>query len=192
MKDLAITLESCRGANLPNWNPMELSQPLQLRSLESEGPFSWNEDDIWQRSVVWPMLERLSATNIAFLPNLAPQLTGLKSFRLRVNQGENGLKPALWNFLREQCPQLAILDLTGCTADINTQLRLWENLGKTLVFLRIHEDERPNAFQERPTHSLTEMENIANKCCKVRSLGLDIECIDNSVRIYSLLTEISD
>ena len=125
---------------------MELSQPLQLRSLEFEGPVSWNEDDISQGSVAWPMLERLSATNIAFVPDLAPQLIGLKSLRLRVNQGENGLKPALWELLREQCPQLAILDLTGCTADINTQLRLWENLGKSLVFLRIHEDERPDAF----------------------------------------------
>ena len=104
MKDLAITLESCRGANLPNWNPIDLSQPLQLRSLEFEGPVSWNEDDIWQGSVAWLTLENLSATNIAFLPDLAPQLTGLKSLRLRVNQGENGLKPALWKFLREQCP----------------------------------------------------------------------------------------
>ena len=135
--------------------------------------------------MVWPGLERLSTTDTSFLPGLAPQLTGLKSLQIRLKEGgDETIRSALWSLL-EQCNQLTCLDLTGCTADINVQqARLWEHLGKALVSLRIHQDEIPDAYLERPILSITTMEIIADNCQRLRSLGLDIECIEHLVGDY--------
>lgn len=184
LKDLAVVWEE--GTHAVTWaaSLQLLSSPLQLRSLELDGPMEMSlHDTAWQWSVVWPMLERFSCTNISFLPNLASHLTGLKSLRLRVSRDED--KDGLWTFLREQCHKLEVLDITGCTAQINRQgTAIWEHLGKTLISLRIHEDEMPGAFRERPILSRSQLEHLATTCHSIRSLGLDVECSFRPMSTY--------
>ena len=123
------------------------------------------------------MLERLSISHIPFSSDLAPQLTALKILRLRLHQYDD--KQVLLDILRDKCPNLRSLDLTACTADINgRQGKLWDTFGQNLESLRIHEDQ---GMGERPTLSLLELESIARNCCKLRSLGLDLDYSENSV-----------
>lgn len=108
LKDLAVVWEEGNHALTWSRSLQLLLTPLQLRSLELDGPMKGTtKEDSWQWSVDWPTLERLSCTNISFLPILASQLTGLKSLRLRVKPNED--KNGLWKFLQEQCHQLAVL-----------------------------------------------------------------------------------
>lgn len=200
LKDLAVIWE--RGSHSLTWHrSLELlSTPLQLRSLELDGPMDFpGIEKPWQLSVAWPTLERFSCTNISFLPNLASQLTGLTSLRLRVGDDED--RGALWTFLHEQCHQLSVLDLTGCTAAINRNgAEIWKHLGKTLISLRIHEDEIPSAFRERPTLSPLQLGILATTCQRLRSLGLDLECpyrptlltSEKIPREYQMLDQVAD
>ena len=173
LEDLAIDWESVpTGSSLLE----NLSPQLQLRSLEVDGP-TYFGDSVWQWSVEWSMLERLSISHIPFSSDLAPQLTALKILRLRLHGHDD--KQVLLNILRDKCPNLTSLDLTACTAEINGMRgKMWDNFGHNLDSLRIHEDER---IDERPTLSLLELESIAKNCCKLRSLGLDLDYSEHSV-----------
>lgn len=186
LKDLEVVWDGEDHA-MTWWQSLQsLPTPLQLRSLELDGPMNLIAcEESWKWSVAWPQLERFSCTNISFLQNLATQLTGLNSLRLRVSQDED--KDGLWTFLSKHCHQLKILDLTGCTAYINRlSTHLWEHLGRTLISLRIHEDEMPSAFRERPTLSSSQLEHLAKTCHKLRSLGLDLECSYRPLSSYQL------
>ena len=173
LKDLAIDWESVpTGSSLLE----NLSPQLQLRSLEVDGP-TYIGDSVWQWSVEWSMLERLSISHIPFSSELAPQLSALKILRLRLHEHDD--KQILLDTLRDKCPNLTSLDLTACTAEINARWgKLWNNFGHNLESLRIHEDER---IDERPILSLLELESIARNCCKLRSLGLDLDYSEHSV-----------
>ena len=173
LKDLAIDQEIYPAGI---WLLENLSPQLQLRSLEVDGP-TYMGDSVWQWSVEWSMLERLSISYIHFPSDLAPQMNALKILRLRFNGQDN--KQALLGILRDKCPNLTSLDLTACTTVIN-ELRgkLWDNFGHNLESLRIHEDER---FDERPILSPLNLESIARNCCRLRSLGLDLNHSEHPV-----------
>lgn len=174
LKDLAIEWLSIPAGSSYLEN---LPSPLQLRSLEVDVSTHNYRGSIWQWSVAWSMLERLSISHIPFSSDLAPQLTALKVLRLRLHRGDD--KHLLLDMLRDKCPNLTSLDLTACTADINGRRgKLWDNFGQNLESLRIHEDQRAD---ERPTLSLLELESIARNCCKLRSLGLDLDYSEHSV-----------
>ena len=185
LRDLAISCHSLENLSViwksrshaQTWYESleHLPESLQLRSLEVDGPMELPDNGgVWNWSIKWPLLEDFSCTNITFLPSLASQLIGLRVLPLRIGLGE--LVSALWAFLVEQCLQLAVLDLTGCTAAINKSGEdLWGHLGKTLISLRIHEDERPRGTCCRPVLLRPQLRLIATCCPKIRSLGLDVE-----------------
>ena len=174
LKDLAIEWENIPAGSHHLEN---LPSPLQLRSLQVDVSNQHYRESIWQWSVAWSMLERLSISQIPFSSDLAPQLTALKILRLQLHEGDD--KQVLLDILRNKCPNLTSLDLTACTADINRRRgKLWDSFGHNLESLRIHEDERIGG---RPILSLLELQSIERNCCKLRSLGIDIDESGNSV-----------
>ena len=140
---------------------------LRLRSLEIYG----GVPHAMKLSVAWPVLERLSLDSSYYFGAFEVDFSGLKILRLRMVNGYP-LDSAL-----KSCKKLEILDLTGSInmvwlADDD----LWASVGKTLIKLRLHEDEFFNKEGRRNVLSPTDMERIAKHCPNLRSLGLDLEC----------------
>ena len=142
---------------------------LHLRSLELYGG-----DDLFffKFPVAWSMLERLSIDTVTLGSTDIPELSCLKSLRLRV---------PVWGILQlsnflQNCKKLEVLDLIGCTRDMQTAKdSFWESVGKTLIALRLHEGEEEPP-RDKPLLSLNDMRRIARNCRKLRSLGLDLAC----------------
>ena len=156
--------------------------PLELRSLELYGsPLKF-----WRLPVVWQKLERLSMDSISNFPDLASQFTGLKILRICL-EGQQKVEH-LAEFL-QNCTQLESLDLTGFTTYVqNSSPTFWQNVGKTLIKLRLHENEKPDMVEDRPVLSTTDLARIARYSRKLRSLGLDLQC--NGQEWVSLISHI--
>ena len=142
--------------------------PLRLRSLELYGcAFDTN-----QLPVVWPMLERLSLGRISSLPSLIPEISGLKSLKLRIDGFGDSLLLAT---ILKCCKRLEALDLSGRISSI-AKVDFWEHFGTTLIKLRLHEEDVLNRVDENVILCSTIMGCIAEHCHNLRSLGLDLEC----------------
>ena len=169
LRDLTIV----SAFNSPHVSPYQEQgepKPLHLRSLELYGRVF----DIFKLPVVWPMLERLSLDSLSYLPSFVPDFAGLKSLRLR--NGDSNNSDSL-NIALQECKKLEILDLTGFVSSVQmAEEDFWEHAGKTLIKLRLHEDEMPDRVSVRPTLSVTDVGRIAKYCHKLRSLGLDLPC----------------
>jgi len=143
--------------------------PLQLRSLELYSCLYHP----WRPEISWSMLERLSMDSISWLPEVASQLTNLKSLHLNVEINDD--RHFLTSFLRS-CKRLEVLDLTGYAKHVQIgEESLWRHLGKTLVKLRFHENQRFMADHQWPNTTNEEIVMIASACPNLRSLGLNIE-----------------
>ena len=156
--------------------------PLELRSLELYGiPM-----EFWRLPVVWQKLERLSMDSISNFPDLASQFTGLKILRICVEGHDESVHLA--EFL-QKCTQLESLDLTGFTNYVQSSSQtFWQNVGKTLIKLRLHEHEKRDIVGDRPVLSTTDLARIAEYSRKLRSLGLDLQC--NGQEWVSLISHI--
>lgn len=181
LRDLSIA-SNFNSARLPTYQEIGSSNPLHLRSLEI-----YNRNyEIWNFPVVWPMLERLSLDDYYFLPEVLPDLAGLKSFKFRTGHSSNVLPLII---AMQGCKSLESLDLTGSIGFINTVGEdFWERVGKTLTKLRLHEEEKTERVGSRPTLSVTNMGHLAKHCHKLRSLGLDLAC--NGREWVSLISHI--
>ena len=144
------------------------AEPLRLRSLELYG----HGFDEPRRPVVWPMLERLSLNWRSSLPSAIPDFSGLKSLALRIKNVSDGL---LLGTILQSCKRLENLDLSGHISII-AENDLWESVGKTLIKLRLHEEEVLNRVDGTAVLYSTVMGCIAGHCRNLRSLGLDLEC----------------
>lgn len=181
LRDLTIT----SAFDSSHLLPYQETEPLLLRSLEL-----WGCDiDISELPVAWPMLERLSLDRLYFLPRLVPDFAGLKSLRLRARGSSRNL--FLGRFLRG-CRKLEVLDLTGFTSSIQRAKEdFWENPGKTLNKLRLHEEESLDRLGEDLTLSTMHVGRIAKYCGNLRTLGLDIQC-DGHQWPHAMLKHIAD
>lgn len=156
--------------------------PLELRSLELYG----SPLEFWRLPVVWQKLERLSMDSISNFPDLASQFTGLKILRICLEEQQESAHLA--EFL-QKCTHLESLDLTGFTTYVQSSSQtFWQNVGKTLIKLRLHEDEKRNIVGDRPVLSMTDLARIAKYSRKLRSLGLDLQC--NGQEWVSLISHI--
>ena len=163
LRDLSIN-----SPQSPFFNGQGKSDPLRLRSLELHGCTF----DTAQLPVVWPILERLSLDRVSSLPSVIPDISGLKSLKLRVDGfGESLL---LGTILR-CCTRLEVLDLSGRISSI-AEVNLWELVGTTLIKLRLHEEDVLNRDDDNAVPYSRFMGCIAEHCHKLRSLGLDLEC----------------
>lgn len=144
--------------------------PLLLRSLELYGPIF----DIYKLPIAWPMLERLSLDSLSYLPSFPPDFAGLKSLRLRIRGSRQG---AILGDALQRCKKIEVLDLTGFTSSVQKAKEdFWQNVGKTLTKLRLHEDGNFDRVGQIPVLSVKDLVCIAKYCCNLRSLGLDLEC----------------
>lgn len=170
LRDLTIA----SAFNIPHVSPDEVQgepQILLLRSLELYGPIF----GLVKLPIAWQMLERLSLDSVSYLPTFMPDFAGLKSLRLRA--GDSGGNSEPLGIVLQECKKLEVLDLTGFTSCIRTSEEgLWENAGKTLIKLRLHEDENVGRGGERLVLSFGDMGRITKYCRNLRSLGLDIQC----------------
>ena len=142
-------------------------EPLLLRSLELYGRML----DTFELPIAWPLLERLSLESHSYLLDVLPDFTGLKSLKLRITTSTTV------HLALQQCKRLEVLDLTGFVRSIQTANgELWEKCGKTLIKLRLHEEEDPHRRRQRATLSFADIECIAKHCRNLRSLGLDLQC----------------
>lgn len=174
-RELANVLRSSSITDLAMDNPFgcpsesekqPIPSPLQLRSLELYGCI----DNTWRPATPWSMLERLAMDSISWLPEVASQLTNLKSLHLNIDS--HATKHFLTSFLHS-CQRLEVLDLTGFTRSLWTGGKsLWRHLGRTLVKLRLCEGRIFTPCG--PIFELGELEMIASECPKLRSLGLNI------------------
>ena len=169
LRDLSITSAFYDPHILP-YQEIGAPNPLHLRSLELYD----RNFDIKNFPVEWPMLERLSLDVDAFTPKSVSNFAGLKSLTLRTDFASDVTRLI---FALRDCNKLERLDLTGFVDIIQVAGEdFWENLGKTLTKLRLHEEEKPNRAGKRPTLSVREMGRLAKSCHKLRSLGLDLPC----------------
>lgn len=170
LRDLTIA----SAFNIPHVSPDDVRgkpQILLLRSLELYGPIF----GLVKLPIAWQMLERLSLDSVSYLPTFMPDFAGLKSLRLRA--GDSGGNSEPLGIVLQECKKLEVLDLTGFTFCIRiSEEGLWENAGKTLIKLRLHEDENVGRGGERLVLSFGDMGRITKYCRNLRSLGLDIQC----------------
>lgn len=146
-------------------------EPLHLRSLELCGAIF----GLPRIPIAWSTLERLSLENALYLPKSMPNFAGLKSLRLRNVEGSGNT--VLLAVVLQRCNKLEVLDLTGFITNIQiAEEDFWENAGKSLIKLRLHEEESLIRVGERALLSLKDMGRIAKYCRNLRSLGLDLEC----------------
>lgn len=156
--------------HVPPYQEQGEPKPLHLRSLELYGHVS----DTFKIPVAWPMLERLSLDSLSYLPSNEMDFAGLKSLRVQNTEFDT-----YWRFIGalRGCKQLEVLDLTGFTRNIlEAGEEFSKNAGKTLIKLRLHEEEDLDGVGGRPLLSFTQMGYIAKHCGNLRSLGLDFEC----------------
>ena len=74
------------------------------------------------------------------------------------------------------CRKLVVLDMTGCISGICIAKEDFrEDVGKTLIKLRLHEEETLDRMDGRAVLSSSVMGCIAKHCPNLRSLGLDLE-----------------
>ena len=169
LQDLTI-VSTFNSTQSSSYQEQGQSEPLSLRSLELCGRIF----DTFKLPVVWSMLERLSIGSLSYLPSLIPDFSGLKSLQLRVRNSDESV---LLGVVLKGCKKLEVLDLAGCISSIQTaEEGFWESIGKTLIKLRLHEEEALNRAREGALLSPTVMECVAIHCRKLRSLGLSLEC----------------
>ena len=161
LRDLTIT-----SPQSPFYNRQ--SEPLRLRSLELYGCAF----DTAQLPVVWPILERLSLDRVASLPDVIPDISGLKSLKLRIDDSGDSL---LLGTILRCCKRLEALDLSGCISSIS-EVDFCELVGTTLIKLRLHEEDVSNRIDANAALHSTVIGRIAEHCHNLRSLGLDLEC----------------
>lgn len=163
LRDLTIT-----SPQSPFYNRQGKSEPLRLRSLELYGCAF----DTAQLPVVWPILERLSLDRISSLPGLIPDISGLKSLKLRIDRSSDSL---LLGTILRRCKRLEVLDLSGCNSSI-AEVDLCELVGTSLIKLRLHEEDVMNRAEKHAAMYTTVMGRIAKHYHNLRSLGLDLVC----------------
>ena len=150
------------------------SERLRLRSLELYGP---RLDEFKLLPVVWSMLERLSLDTLLFDPNIIPQLPELRFLKLRVRGHGNTM---YLGSMLQGCQKLETLDLTGCLGDFQIAAEgFWKNVAKSLIKLRLHEEDARNRAAEARNRAVAPsriIELIAAYCPKLHSLSFDLEC----------------
>ena len=145
-------------------------EPLLLRSLDLYGRML----DTFELPIAWPLLERLSLESHSYLLDVLPDFTGLKSLKLRIKDVDDSTPLSV---TLQQCKRLEVLDLTGFVRSIQiANEKFWENCGKTLIKLRLHEEENLSRRGQRASLSFASIECIAKYCRNLRSLGLDLQC----------------
>ena len=148
----------------------EEREPLLLRSLEVCG----YQKNTFKLPVAWHLLERLSLDSQQHFLKFLPDFTGLKSLKLRVGYTDDSMPLSV--ALRE-LKRLEVLDLTGFICSVQAAKEdFWQNFGKTLIKLRLHEEQSPYRPSQRATLPYADIERIAKCCPNLRSLGLDLEC----------------
>ena len=140
------------------------SEPLRLRSLELYGCAF----DTVRLGIVWPKLERLSLDRVSSFPSLTPDISGLKSLKLRIDGFGDSLRLGT---ILVRCTRLEVLDLSGRITSI-ARVKLWDLVGTTLIKLRLHEEDVLN----RVGRNTATIGRIAQRFHNLRSLGLDLEC----------------
>ncbi|CAF9935231.1 MAG: hypothetical protein ALECFALPRED_006341 [Alectoria fallacina] len=169
LRDLTIT-STFNSPYVSPYQEQEEPEPLQLRSLELDGPLFIT----FKLPVAWPILERLSLGSLFYLPSFSSDIAGLKSLRLRI--GDLDEIPILSSIL-QRCKKLEVLDLTGPLSGIQmAEEDFWENVGRGLTKLRLHEDDNPDRVGKRPYLSTMDMGRMAKCFPNLHSLGLDIHC----------------
>ena len=163
LRDLTIN-----SPQFPLYKGQGKSEPLRLRSLELYGCAF----DTVQLPIVWPILERLSLDRVSSLPSVIPDISGLKSLKLRIDGSGDSL---VLGTILQCCKRLEVLDLSGRISSI-AEVELWNLVGTTLIKLRLHEEDFLNRVDENSVLYSTVMGYIAEHCHKLRSLGLDLEC----------------
>ena len=118
-------------------------------------------------------LERLSVNSLSFFlfRNATARLKGLRSLRIDRCWSYDWLLEPFKSFLHT-CLVLEELDLTGFTAQ--SDVFLFQHLGKTLKRLRLHEHEDPSGICRRRVLSISEIEDLGRNCPRLRRLGLDV------------------
>ena len=152
----------------PLYNGQGKLEPLPLRSLELYGCAF----DTVRLPVVWPILERLSFDRLSSVPGVIPDISGLKSLKLRIDGFDDSL---LLGTILEGCKRLEVLDLSGRISSI-AKVDLCELVGTTLIKLRLHEEDILNRVGENAALYSKVIGCIAEHCHNLRSLGLDLEC----------------
>ena len=160
-----LTIDSSQS---PLYKWQGKSEPLRLRSLELYGCAF----DRARLPVVWPILERLSLDRVSFLSSVIPDISGLKSLKLRINGFSDSL---LLGTILQCCKRLEALDLSGRISSI-AEVVLWGVVGTKLIKLRLHEEDDFNRNDENAVLYSTVMGCIAEHCHSLRSLSLDLEC----------------
>ena len=194
LRDLTITSSPCGPRLEPDqkqWESERETEALHLRSLEV-----YNVFDPFVLPVEWSTLERLSMDESSLAPLSYPRLSGLKSFRLHRLRYEESQPPSfrLQRLLVEKSQSLfslssmlkyskslEVLDLTGYLSELRLEEdNLWESIGKSLVRLRLHQDDPEKrlrkSLDDSPYLSSTIMKRITRHCRNLRSLGLDLIC----------------
>ena len=169
LRDLTITT-TFNSPYVSPYQEQEEPEPLQLRSLELDGPLF----DSFNLPVVWPMLERLSLGSLFYFPSFSLDFARLKSLRLRIGGFD---EISFLSVILRGCKKLEVLDLTAPLG--STQMAekdIWEIAGRGLTKLRLHEDDNPDRRSERSNLSTMDMGRMAKYFPNLRSLGLDIHC----------------
>lgn len=166
LRDLSIV----SAFDSPFLAPYQEPKPLHLRSLELYGGIF----DVFKLPIVWPMLERLSFDSLSYFPSFMPDFAGLKSLTLRTSVSSDSV---ILDVALRECKKLEVLDLTGYVRNIQkAEEGLWENAGKTLIKLRLHEENGQLNVGERVLLSFRDIRRIAKYCRNLRSFSLDLEC----------------
>jgi len=150
----------------------KLPGPLHLRSLEINGI----QIHLEELPIAWTRVESLAIhTDAGCLAGL-PRFDELRSLELRLNISSDQLS---FNQFVQSCQRLEVLVVTEYRNPARDWgLSQWRHLGKTLLKLKLHEEEMHDAVHHGQdlTVGLSDstMMLIATWCPRLRSLGIDL------------------
>lgn len=174
--------------NGPNLYP-KVTRPMALDRLKLDGLFSQQPHRLaLQQLVNWPLLKRLSITDVNLLRHLPANLTNLRSLKVEVTSTHKPLSELLQikPFLLG-CGNLEV-DLTGFTDCCDREL--FEHLGRTLKRPRLHDFGNVIHPGHRRILSRTDIQTMGHACPHLESLGPDIPESPRWVGSWSTLLNI--
>jgi len=150
----------------------KLPGALHLRSLEINGI----QIHLEELPIAWTRLESLAIhTDAGCLAGL-PRFDELRSLELRLNISSDQLS---FNQFVQSCQRLEVLVVTAYRNPARDWgLSQWRHLGKTLLKLKLHEEEMHDAVHHGQDLTVglsdSNMMLIATGCPRLHSLGIDL------------------
>lgn len=150
----------------------KLPGPLHLTSLEINNIIV----DLSDYPIAWSRVTSLAIRTDAYCFARLPQFADLRSLELRLWYEWD--KPSLDQFL-QSCQRLEVLSLSAYRNPAREwRLTQWRHLGKTLLKLRLHEDEMHHSVHGGQELSVELSDStltlIATECPRLHSLGIDL------------------